>query len=63
MPNLMIPPHWPLFQKRLKKVCINTVENGEMTKDLALLISKDQPFLTTDDFLDAVDRNLQAAMA
>jgi isocitrate dehydrogenase len=33
-----------------------------MTKDLALLISKDQPFLTTDGFLDALDTNLQTAM-
>ncbi|MGB0181687.1 MAG: NADP-dependent isocitrate dehydrogenase [Candidatus Puniceispirillales bacterium] len=56
-------PALDAFSKTLEKVCINTVENGEMTKDLALLISKDQPFLTTDDFLDAIDRNLQAAMA
>lgn len=56
-------PALAAFSKTLEKVCINTVENGEMTKDLALLISKDQPFLTTDDFLDAIDRNLQAAMA
>lgn len=55
-------PALDAFSKTLEKVCINTVENGEMTKDLALLISKDQPFLTTDDFLDAIDRNLQAAM-
>ena len=34
-----------------------------MTKDLALLISKDAPFLTTEEFLDAIDQNLQAAMA
>ncbi len=56
-------PDLAAFSKTLEKVCINTVENGEMTKDLALLISKDQPFLTTDDFLDAIDRNLQSAMA
>lgn len=56
-------PALAAFSKTLEKVCINTVENGEMTKDLSLLISKDQPFLTTDDFLDAIDRNLQAAMA
>ncbi len=56
-------PALAAFSKTLEKVCINTVENGEMTKDLALLISKDQPFLTTDDFLDAIDQNLQAAMA
>jgi isocitrate dehydrogenase len=34
-----------------------------MTKDLSLLISKDQPFLTTEEFLDALDQGLQAAMA
>jgi isocitrate dehydrogenase len=56
-------PDLAAFSKTLEKVCINTVENGEMTKDLALLISKDQPFLTTDGFLDAIDRNLQSAMA
>jgi isocitrate dehydrogenase len=43
-------------------VCIEAVEQGEMTKDLALLISKDSPWLTTEDFLDALDRRLQAKM-
>ena len=43
--------------------CIETVENGQMTKDLALLVSADQPYLTTDSFLDALDVNLQKAMA
>lgn len=56
-------PELAAFAKTLEDVCVNTVEAGEMTKDLALLISKDQPFLTTDDFLDAIDRNLKAAMA
>ena len=41
---------------------IDTIENGIMTKDLALLISKDAPWLTTEDFLDALDRRLQAKM-
>ena len=50
------------FADILERVCIETVESGQMTKDLALLISKDQPFLTTDGFLDALDTNLQAAM-
>ena len=46
----------------LEKVCIKTVESGQMTKDLALLVSKDQAFLTTDQFLDALDNSLKSAM-
>src|SRR5690348_4370913 len=52
-----------LFAETLERVCIDTVENGQMTKDLALLISKHQPWLNTEDFLAAVDHNLQKAMA
>ena len=51
------------FAATLEKVCISTVENGYMTKDLALLIGPDQPWLTTTGFLDKVDENLQKAMA
>jgi isocitrate dehydrogenase len=51
------------FAQSLERVCVEAVEQGEMTKDLALLISKDAPWLTTEDFLDALDRRLQAAMA
>jgi isocitrate dehydrogenase len=51
------------FAETLEKVCIDTVESGQMTKDLALLISKDSPWLTTQDFLAAIDSNLQKAMA
>ncbi len=51
------------FAETLEKVCIDTVESGNMTKDLALLVSPDQPFLTTDEFLDAIDENLKRAMA
>jgi isocitrate dehydrogenase len=51
------------FAKTLEKVCIDTVESGHMTKDLALLIGPDQPWLTTTGFLDKVDENLQKAMA
>ena len=47
----------------LERVCIETVESGAMTKDLALLIGPEQPWLTTEDFLDALDRRLQAKMA
>jgi len=51
------------FAETLERVCIETVEGGQMTKDLALLIGKDAPWLTTQDFLAAIDTNLQKAMA
>ncbi len=51
------------FAKTLEKVCIQTVESGKMTKDLALLISKDAPWLNTQEFLAAIDENLKKAMA
>ena len=51
------------FAKTLEKVCIDTVEAGDMTKDLALLVSADQPWLTTQQFLARLDENLQKAMA
>ncbi|MEP1442141.1 MAG: NADP-dependent isocitrate dehydrogenase [Hyphomicrobiales bacterium] len=51
------------FAKTLEEVCINTVETGFMTKDLALLIGPDQPWLSTIGFLDKVDENLQKAMS
>ena len=51
------------FAKQLEDVVIKTVESGKMTKDLALLIGKDQPYLTTEEFLDTLDQNLQAARA
>ena len=47
------------FAETLEKVCIETVESGSMTKDLAILISKDQKFLTTNQFLEAIDFNLK----
>ena len=50
------------FAETLERVCIETVESGKMTKDLALLIGKDQEFLTTQEFLAAIDENLQKAM-
>ena len=55
-------PEVATFAETVEKVCIQTVERGQMTKDLALLISSSQPFLSTDEFLDALDQNLQAAM-
>ncbi|MFZ8911280.1 MAG: NADP-dependent isocitrate dehydrogenase [Candidatus Nanopelagicales bacterium] len=51
------------FAQTLERVCIETVEAGQMTKDLALLVGPDQPWLTTQDFLAAIDTNLQKAMA
>jgi isocitrate dehydrogenase len=50
------------FAETLERVCIETVEAGKMTKDLALLIGPDQEFLSTQDFLAAVDDGLQTAM-
>jgi isocitrate dehydrogenase len=50
------------FAETLEQVCIEAVEAGEMTKDLAVLISRDAPYLNTEDFLDALDRRLQAKM-
>ena len=51
------------FAEKLEKVCVETVEGGEMTKDLAALVSKNQPWLTTQQFLAAVDRRLVEKMA
>ncbi|MEP2943955.1 MAG: NADP-dependent isocitrate dehydrogenase [Hyphomicrobiales bacterium] len=50
------------FATKLEQVCIDTVETGFMTKDLALLIGPDQPWLSTIGFLDKVDENLQKAV-
>jgi isocitrate dehydrogenase len=51
------------FAATLEKVCVDTVEAGSMTKDLALLVGADQPWLSTTGFLDKVDANLKKAMA
>ncbi len=51
------------FAKTLEQVCIDTVESGDMTKDLALLIAPDQKWLTTGQFMDKLDENLKKAMA
>jgi len=51
------------FAETLEKVCVETVESGDMTKDLAILISPTQKFLTTEAFLDKLDQNLKAKMA
>jgi isocitrate dehydrogenase len=55
-------PEVTRFAQALEKVCVDTVEAGFMTKDLAILISPEQPWLTTTAFLDKLDANLQKAM-
>ncbi|MEV7235815.1 hypothetical protein AB0N06_18015 [Streptomyces sp. NPDC051020] len=51
------------FAEALERVCVETVEGGRMTKDLARLISADAPWLTTEEFLDVLDANLQKEVA
>src|SRR5438067_4451214 len=51
------------FAETLEKVCVDTVESGRMTKDLALLIGRDAPWLTTDEFMNALDQNLAKKLA
>src|SRR4030095_13002424 len=55
-------PELARFAATLEKVCVDTVEAGDMTKDLALLVGPDQKWLTTEGFLDKIDENLKAAM-
>jgi isocitrate dehydrogenase len=50
------------FADALERVCVETVESGKMTKDLALLVGSDQEFLTTQEFLGAIDSNLKQEM-
>ena len=56
-------PEVQKFAETLEAVCIETVESGSMTKDLSILISPDQPWLTTMQFLDVLDKNLAKRMA
>ena len=51
------------FAKTLEKVIVDTVEGGQMTKDLAMLIGPDEPWLDTDGFMNALDENLAKALA
>jgi len=51
------------FAETLERVCVQTVESGKMTKDLALLVSPDQPFQSTQEFLASIDENLQKEMS
>ena len=55
-------PEVARFADTLEKVCIETVESGAMTKDLAILVGPDQAWLTTNQFLDAIDSGLQEAI-
>jgi isocitrate dehydrogenase len=50
------------FAETLERVCIETVEAGQMTKDLAALIGKEQPWLTTEAFMEALNQNLKVAL-
>jgi isocitrate dehydrogenase len=54
-------PEVTAFAQTLEKVCVDTVESGQMTKDLALLIGRDAPWLSTDEFMNALNDNLAAA--
>jgi isocitrate dehydrogenase len=56
-------PEVTAFAETLEQVCVSTVEGGQMTKDLALLIAPDAPWLTTQDFLGALDENLKKTIA
>ena len=56
-------PEVTKFAETLERVCIETVESGKMTKDLSSLVGPDQAWMTTQDFLAAIDENLQKAMA
>ncbi len=55
-------PEVTAFAEALEQVCIETVEAGKMTKDLALLVGPEQPWLTTEEFLAALDENLAAKL-
>jgi isocitrate dehydrogenase len=56
-------PEVTAFAETLERVCVETVESGKMTKDLALLVGPDQPWQTTQEFLASIDENLRLAMA
>jgi isocitrate dehydrogenase len=55
-------PDVTAFAETLEQVCVQTVEQGKMTKDLALLVGPDQSWLSTEEFLAALDHNLQQKM-
>jgi isocitrate dehydrogenase len=55
-------PEVTRFAEALERVCIETVESGKMTKDLAILVGPDQAWMTTEQFFEAIRENLEAAM-
>jgi isocitrate dehydrogenase len=57
--NMDNTPEVVKFAQTLEKVCVDVVESGKMTKDLAILIRPDHPYLTTEAFMDAVDSELK----
>jgi isocitrate dehydrogenase len=56
-------PEVTAFAETLERVCVETVEGGQMTKDLAILVGPEQPWMTTEQFFEAIVTNLEAAMA
>jgi len=56
-------PEVTSFARTLEEVCVETIEAGRMTKDLALLVGPETPYLTTQEFLAALDANLRVSMA
>ena len=56
-------PEVKRFAETLQRVCVQTVESGKMTKDLAMLVAPDQPWQTTEEFLSSIDENLKRATA
>jgi isocitrate dehydrogenase len=51
------------FAETLERICVETVENGQMTKDLAILVGPEQAWMTTEQFFEAIVTNLENAMA
>src|SRR4029079_1919892 len=51
------------FAETVDRVCVETVEGGQMTKDLAILVGPEQPWLTTEQFFEAIVKNLETAMS
>jgi isocitrate dehydrogenase len=56
-------PEVSRFGETLERVCVETVESGKMTKDLALLVGPDQEYQTTEEFLASIDENLQKELS
>ena len=50
------------FAETLERVCVETVESGKMTKDLAILVGPEQAWMTTEQFFEAIRENLEAKM-